>query len=86
MQPLPATRALDQFYLDARCRLLDLAATLDRIGRGANAEAAAADPRLARIREALAVLLADGPAKAEQVQKLFSLDYDPAWPRPKPRV
>ena len=35
MTPLPAPRALDQFFLDARARLLDLAAMLDRIDRGA---------------------------------------------------
>lgn len=85
MQPLPAPRALDQFFLDARSRLLDLAATLDRIARGADAAAAAADPRMAKIRAAIEVLLADAPGKAEQVQKLFSLDYDPAWVRPAPR-
>lgn len=85
MQPLPANRALDQFFLDARCRLLDVAATLDRIGRGENAESLAADPRLQRIRAAVAVLLADEPGKAERIQQLFSLDYDPDWSRPKPR-
>ena len=85
MQPLPATRALDQFFLDARCRLLDLAAILDRVGRGADAAAAAADPRMARIREAVGALLGDGTARAEQVQQIFSLAYDPGWERPRPR-
>lgn len=85
MTPLPAARALDQFFLDARARLLDLAAILDRVGRGAGAEAAAADPRMARIRQALEVLAGDDAGKAEQVQRLFSLEYDPAWARPQPR-
>jgi hypothetical protein len=85
MQPLPAGRALDQFYLEARSKLLDLAAILDRVGRGPGPDATAADPRLARIREALGVLLGDAPGRAEQVQKIFSLDYDSAWPRPRPR-
>ena len=31
------------------------------------------------------VLLGDEPGKAEQVQKLFSLDYDPGWKVPQPR-
>lgn len=86
MTPLPAARALDQFFLDARARLLDLAAILDRVGRGAGPEAAAADPRMARIRQALAVLAGDGPGKAEAIQRIFSLEYDPAWVRPQPRV
>lgn len=85
MTPLPAARALDQFYLDARSRLLDLAATLDRIDRGADAAALAADPRMARLRKAVAVLLSADGGRAEQIQKIFSLDYDPAWKKPQPR-
>ena len=86
MQPLPAARALDQFFLEARSRLLDLAAILDRIGRGEGADGVAAgDPRAARIDQALEVLRSDAPNKAELIQKLFSLDYDPDWKRPKPR-
>jgi hypothetical protein len=85
MTPLPASRALDQFFLDARCRLLDLAAILDRVGRGDDATAVAADPRAEKIRKALAVLSSSVPNKAELIQQLFSLDYDPNWKRPKPR-
>ena len=83
MTPMPAARALDMFFLDARSRLLDLAATLDRLDRGAGT--AAADPRLARIRQALLTLLETEPGRAERVQQIFSLDYDPDWPRPQPR-
>ena len=85
MTPLPATKALDAHFLEARARLLALAAILDRIGRGAGAAGAADDPRLARIREALGVLADQSGGRAERVQKLFSLDYDPAWERPQPR-
>ena len=85
MQPLPANRALDQFFLDARSRLLDLAATLDRVGRGSGADAAANDPRMARIRQALELLLGDEPGRAERIQQIFSLEYDPAWKVPQPR-
>lgn len=85
MTPLPAARALDQFFLDARSRVLDLAATLDRVGRGAD-PAAAADPRLARLREAIGELLSADGGRAERVQRLFSLPYDPSWERPAPRM
>jgi hypothetical protein len=85
MNPLPADRALDQFFLDARSRLLDLAATLDRIGRGDGASAVSPDPRLERIRKALEILLDPSGGRAERIQKLFSLDYDPNWKRPQPR-
>jgi hypothetical protein len=83
--PLPAPRVLDQFFLDTRSRLLDLAAVLGRLDRGDEARAAAADPRVERIRKALLILLEQEPGRAERVQRLFSLDYDPDWPRPKPR-
>ena len=83
MTPMPAARALDMFFLDARSRLLDLAATLDRLDRGDGT--AAADPRLERIRQALLTLLETGPGRAERVQQVFSLAYDPDWPRPQPR-
>jgi hypothetical protein len=83
MTPLPASRVLEQFFLEARARLLDVAAILDRIDRGEGK--AAADPRVERIRQALLTLLEQEGGRAERVQKLFSLDYDPDWPRPKPR-
>ena len=60
MTALPATAALDAYFLEARCKLLDLAAILDRIGRGTDAGAVAADPRLTRIRTAIQSLLALG--------------------------
>ena len=56
MNPLPAPRALDQYFLEARSKLLDLAAILDRIGRGENADTATTDARVARIDKALEVL------------------------------
>jgi len=85
MKPLPAKTALDAYFLEARCKLLDLAAILDRIGRGADADAVAADPRMARLRTATMALL-DTPAdRAEMVQSLFSLPYDPNWPVPAPK-
>ena len=85
MNPLPATQALDSFFLEARAKLLDLAAILDRIGRGSGAGGVSADPRLARIREALGILADESGGRAERVQKLFSLGYDPGWKIPQPR-
>jgi hypothetical protein len=77
MNPLPASRALEQYFLDARCRLLDVAAILDRIDRGNDASAATADPRMKKIRRALEVLLNGNGRRAELIQLIFSLDYDP---------
>lgn len=85
MTPLPAADALDTYFLEARSRLLDLAAILDRVDRGEGGAAVGQDARVARIREALAVLQGHSPDRAAQVQQLFSLGYDPDWPRPEPR-
>jgi len=83
--PLPAAKALDSYFLEARSRLLDLAAILDRIGRGAGASVVAPDPRLEKIHKALEVLQDQSGGRAERIQKLFSRDYDAGWERPKPR-
>lgn len=85
MTPLSAPNALDRYYLEARGKLLDLAAILDRIDRGADSAAAAADPRLAKVRRAFDLLGEPGPGRAARVQELFSLPYDEAWERPVPR-
>jgi hypothetical protein len=85
MNPLPAAAALDAYFLEARSKLLDLAAILDRIGRGREAAAVAADPRLERIRRALEVLRDESGGRAERIQQIFSLEYEPSWDRPQPR-
>jgi hypothetical protein len=85
MTPLPAAQALDRYFLEARSKLLDLAAILDRIGRGQAASSVDADPRLEEIHQALDVLHDKSGGRAERIQHIFSLDYDPSWERPQPR-
>ncbi len=86
MKPLPANTALDNYFFEARCKLLDIAAILDRINRGQDSgEVLSNDPRLEKIRKALDVLLDQSGGRAERIQKIFSLDYDPTWEKPKPR-
>lgn len=85
MTPVPAAKALDVYFLEARSKLLDLAAILDRIGRGTGASGTTDDPRLARIRQALEILHDPSGGRAERIQQVFSLDYDPTWKRPEPR-
>jgi hypothetical protein len=85
MTPLPAPVALESHFLEARSKLLDLAAILDRIGRGHGASGVSEDARLAKIRQALEILADPSGGRAERIQKLFSLDYDPAWKIPQPR-
>jgi len=85
VNPLPANQALDSYFLEARCKLLDVAAILDRIGRGTGVNGVAEDPRLAKIRQALEVLGGPSGGRAERIQRIFSLNYDPAWKIPQPR-
>lgn len=85
MTPVAAPKALDTYFLEARSKLLDLAAILDRIGRGQGAAGVGEDPRLERIRQALEVLHDKSGGRAERIQQIFSLDYDPQWQRPQPR-
>jgi hypothetical protein len=83
--PLPAQAALDAYFLEARSKLLDLAAILDRIGRGLESARVDDDPRLQKVRAALEVLHDKSGGRAERIQQIFSLDYDPTWQRPQPR-
>jgi hypothetical protein len=83
MTPLPAATALDQYFLEARSKLLDLAGIFDRLDRGAGS--VAADPRLVKLRTALSLLGEPNPGRAERVQELFSLPYDAAWAVPAPK-
>ncbi len=85
MTPPAASRVLDTFFLEARSKLLDLAAILDRIDRGTGGAGVAQDLRLANIRRALEVLLDPSGGRAERIQHIFSLAYDAGWPRPQPR-
>jgi hypothetical protein len=85
MTPLPADRVLDQFFLEVRSKLLEAAAIFDRLGRGEGSDAIASDSRAAKLRQAVEVLMSNAPNKAELLQQLFSLPYDPNWKRPEPR-
>jgi hypothetical protein len=84
MTPLTATAALDSSFLEARAKLLELAAILDRIGRGAGANGVADDLRLEKVHLALDVLRDREGGRAERIQQVFSLKYDSNWKLPKP--
>lgn len=76
---LSAEAALTRHFNEARSRLLDLAAILDRIERGEGAAGVRKDPRLVKTCEAIAALLADGANRAERVQMIFSRPYEADW-------
>ena len=81
-----AQSVLDRSFLETRARLLDIAANLDRMSRAPEAHEVENDPRLSSIRQAFQVLLNEPTRRAEAIQQLFSVEYDPAWPRPTPQV
>lgn len=78
---MPAPRSpqqiVDQEFLALRAKLLEVAATLDRIDRGEGPGACA--ERMCTVRTAIETLLRDDDNRAEQLQLLFSLPYDTHW-------
>ncbi len=73
------TAVLNRDFLETRSRILDVAAALDRLDRSSSHPGEPPDRRLDQLRQAIAALLEPGPGRAETVQRLFSLDYDPHW-------
>ncbi|MEK6644076.1 MAG: hypothetical protein AABZ08_09215 [Planctomycetota bacterium] len=80
---LTASAALDRYFLETRCKIIEVAANLDRMDRGEGAAFAVNDPRVRQIRDAISVLLAPGSGRAEKCQQVFSLPYDANWKRPR---
>ncbi len=68
-----ASNKLNTEFLGMRCRLVELAAALDRIDRGKDS---AGDPRLAQIRRSLEILADEAPGRSQRVQIEFSLPDD----------
>jgi len=75
-EPTATGSMLDREFLNIRCRLLDLAAALDRVER-ADGPSDSAQRKL--IGEAISLLAGGGVDRAERMQMLFSLPYDPQW-------
>ncbi len=76
------TEILDREFLIIRGKLLEVAAALDRIERGSvepGKGSATSDQRLDKIRETLGMLGRQGGRRAEELQMLFSLPYEPKW-------
>lgn len=71
-----ASKTLDGEFLGIRCRLIELAASMDRIERH---DGSADDPRLEQIRRSLEVIASNMCNRAERVQLEFSLPYDDNW-------
>jgi hypothetical protein len=75
--PLDAPEVLNREFLEVRARLLQVAASLDRLDRASGS--VKTDPRLAKIGQALAVLSGSQGDRAEKIQLIFSRPFDAKW-------
>lgn len=68
-------------FLEVRAKLLEVAATLDRIDRGCESGSLGGDAASQRelLSAATKILLTAGPDRAANLQQLFSRDYDSDW-------
>jgi hypothetical protein len=75
---MTAEQILNREFLEIRGKILELAASLDRMERSQGD--VAQHPRRQQLREALGILLDHGSDRAERVQLLFSRPYHDHWP------
>lgn len=74
-----AASALDGCFLETRCKIIEIAANLDRIAQSSGAAGLSADRRVSQLTAALRIL-ADGEGeKAKRCQMAFSLPYEDNW-------
>jgi hypothetical protein len=78
-RPRDAAEILNRDFLDTRSRILDLAAALDRLDEASTRGSDSPDRRRDQLRRAIEALLEPGPGRAETIQRIFSLEYDPNW-------
>jgi hypothetical protein len=70
--PLTTSQIVDEYFIENRTRLLELAAFLERIDRSADGGDPGSDFRMAAFRQALHVLVSNAPDKMDQIQFIFS--------------
>ena len=74
--PMPAEKVIEREFLEIRAKILELAASFDRMDRG---EGTASREQLQLIHEGLKILEEKEPNRAERVQLLFSRKYTSQW-------
>jgi hypothetical protein len=72
-------QVINRYFPEIRCKILEVAASLDRMDRADPAGNGRVDPRVEKLNQALRALLQDGPGRAEKIQLIFSREYDPNW-------
>lgn len=76
-EPMPASDVLDREFLEIRAKILELAASLDRLERGEGN--VANDQRMALVQDGFRILQEREDGRAERVQLLFSQPYELEW-------
>ena len=75
---MTAEQILNREFLEIRAKILEIAASFDRLDRSEGS--VRNDPRWRRIQESLDVLRDSAGDRAEQVQLIFSRQYEETWP------
>jgi hypothetical protein len=75
--PATAAEILEREFLVVRAKLLETAAAFDRLDRADGS--VMHDVRYQMLRKAVDVLASGEPHRAERLQTLFSLPYEPNW-------
>lgn len=75
---MTAEQILNREFLEIRAKILEIAASFDRLDRSEGS--VEEDPRWRRIHEALDALRDSAGDRAEQVQLIFSRQYEETWP------
>jgi hypothetical protein len=74
-----ASEVLNRDFLEARSKILEIAAILDRIDRAPSKHHDQPDARMSQLRQAIDALSVPDPGRAETIQLIFSLEYNPKW-------
>lgn len=82
---LSPSAVLDRYFQETRCKIIEIAATLDRLDRAADGASAPSDRRLEQIRRSLGILFEESSDRALKCQMAFSLPYDEGWTPPRDR-
>ena len=69
------SEVIDREYLELRAKVLEIAASFDRMERAEGQR----DERMLKIEAGLQILSDSAQDKAKRVQELFSIDYDSQW-------
>lgn len=76
---LNASEMLDREFLQVRCRLIEMAASLDRIDRADGLPGPDQINRLEQLKNAARLLTEDRSNRAERLQLAFSDPHDDIW-------